>query len=453
MSDTELSDTEPKERNRRASLDQDDRPGENSGIHRSASTKSFGLKAKASFSFRRRGSKPNAAPAPSLSVPEPEKPISARTPPASPSVSSLGGNGVGPTAAQSAYIQRILADPLEHETDPLQRLRRATSGDSEVHQTPANTGLVESLKAFTSVEVLEGENAFACKKCWKVKTGRYKATHATVHEEDETVDPLSPGTSPILAPTATHPPPSISIIGSPDDSARAVSPMDMNRAVVRDGSLGSGSANRNGRSARAPSPLRNRVDDALRPSQAAESATLASTDSALADDESDGLSDTDTDDEEPPQPIAMPIGRPKMGPRKKSSHFVMRRAFKRYLIAKAPEVLVFHFKRFKQTHKTGLAFTSFYDLKKWVFIRVTMTLLTLHRMDDFVSFPETLDLAPFLAPNRNDYKVVPTSSGPRAPYMNWDSPGHMPGLQSVMYRLYGKLLQSTKLSLLIPPQL
>jgi ubiquitin carboxyl-terminal hydrolase 16/45 len=42
----------------------------------------------------------------------------------------------------------------------------------------------------------------------------------------------------------------------------------------------------------------------------------------------------------------------------------MRRAFKRYLIAKAPEMLVFHLKRFKQSTKTGLTFTSFYDLKK-----------------------------------------------------------------------------------------
>jgi hypothetical protein len=28
--------------------------------------------------------------------------------------------------------------------------------------------------------------------------------------------------------------------------------------------------------------------------------------------------------------------------------------------------LIFHFKRFKQTHKTSMMFTSFYDLKKWV---------------------------------------------------------------------------------------
>jgi len=58
-------------------------------------------------------------------------------------------------------------------------------------------------------------------------------------------------------------------------------------------------------------------------------------------------------------------------------------------------------------------------------------------MDDFVSFPEMLDLAPYLAPNRNDYKVTPTASGPRAPYMDWASPEQGPELEPVLYRLYG----------------
>lgn len=58
-------------------------------------------------------------------------------------------------------------------------------------------------------------------------------------------------------------------------------------------------------------------------------------------------------------------------------------------------------------------------------------------MDDFVSFPEVLDLAPFLAPNRSDYKVVPTPLGPRAPYMDWSTPEQGPELQPVLYRLYG----------------
>jgi len=59
-------------------------------------------------------------------------------------------------------------------------------------------------------------------------------------------------------------------------------------------------------------------------------------------------------------------------------------------------------------------------------------------MDDFVAFPEMLDLAPFMAPNRNDYKLVPTpGGGSKAPYMDWVSPADGPELDPVMYRLYG----------------
>jgi hypothetical protein len=59
------------------------------------------------------------------------------------------------------------------------------------------------------------------------------------------------------------------------------------------------------------------------------------------------------------------------------------------------------------------------------------------RMDDFVSFPEVLDLAPYMAPNRNDYKLSHTAQGPRAPYMDWISPDHGPSSEAVNYRLYG----------------
>ncbi|WWD16061.1 hypothetical protein CI109_100486 [Kwoniella shandongensis] len=57
-------------------------------------------------------------------------------------------------------------------------------------------------------------------------------------------------------------------------------------------------------------------------------------------------------------------------------------------------------------------------------------------MDDFVSFPEMLDLAPFLAPNRQDYKVTKTANGPKATYMDWPNPDQGPELEPVMYRLY-----------------
>ncbi|KAH9941094.1 cysteine proteinase [Epithele typhae] len=70
----------------------------------------------------------------------------------------------------------------------------------------------------------------------------------------------------------------------------------------------------------------------------------------------------------------------------RSKQVVPRRMYKRYLISTPPPVLVIHLKRFQQTgrmHTVSLA-GSF------------------KKLDEFVAFPEYLDLAPFLAPRRGD---------------------------------------------------
>lgn len=385
MSDTELSDNERHpsgERDRRRSLDQDDRPGEGQ-LSRNSSLKTFGLKSKPSFSFgRRKGSRPGSSSSGHghAHAADPDK-----TPPAAPSFPTSPtpsgthrAHGPGPTPAQSAYIQRILSGPSSAEaSDALAKIHVTSSG----HDATQETGLVESLKAFTSVEVLEGENAFACKKCWKVKTGKYKDSQPALKEEDEDGAELrevvsTPGSPDMSASVASNrqAPPSISILGSDASSDGRMSPADerSHRSLARVSSLASNNSSRSA-ALRAPSPLRRQLvsfdaasdrspevtslDDSFRSDIVAEP-------EADPDLESDGLSDTSSSDEEPPHPSAIHVGRPKMPSRRKSTHFVMRRAFKRYLIAKAPEMLVFHLKRFKQSTKTGLTFTSFYDLKK-----------------------------------------------------------------------------------------
>ncbi|KAF8908648.1 hypothetical protein CPB84DRAFT_1767165 [Gymnopilus junonius] len=65
---------------------------------------------------------------------------------------------------------------------------------------------------------------------------------------------------------------------------------------------------------------------------------------------------------------------------------IMRPAYKRYLISIPPPVLVIHLKRFQQTSKSPLIFS--HGFKK---------------LEDYVSFPEYLDLSPFLAPKKEDY--------------------------------------------------
>ncbi|KAI0340352.1 cysteine proteinase [Trametopsis cervina] len=72
----------------------------------------------------------------------------------------------------------------------------------------------------------------------------------------------------------------------------------------------------------------------------------------------------------------------------RSEQVVLRRTYKRYLIATPPPVLVIHLKRFQQTSKSPYAMSFSSGFKK---------------LDDFVSFPEYLDLAPYLAPKKEDF--------------------------------------------------
>jgi hypothetical protein len=71
---------------------------------------------------------------------------------------------------------------------------------------------------------------------------------------------------------------------------------------------------------------------------------------------------------------------------KKPKPVIMRPAYKRYLIAVPPPVLVIHLKRFQQVSKTMISFSTGFK-----------------KLDDYVTFPETLDLTPFLAPKKEDY--------------------------------------------------
>ncbi|KIJ14555.1 hypothetical protein PAXINDRAFT_180942 [Paxillus involutus ATCC 200175] len=71
----------------------------------------------------------------------------------------------------------------------------------------------------------------------------------------------------------------------------------------------------------------------------------------------------------------------------RSKQVVMRPAYKRYLIATPPAILVIHLKRFQQTSKSPVVSFS----------------TGFKKLDDYIAFPEHLDLAPFLAPRREDY--------------------------------------------------
>ncbi|PCH44896.1 cysteine proteinase [Wolfiporia cocos MD-104 SS10] len=73
----------------------------------------------------------------------------------------------------------------------------------------------------------------------------------------------------------------------------------------------------------------------------------------------------------------------------RSQQVILRRMYKRYLIAEPPPILVVHLKRFQQTNRTyTYSFTGAGGVKK---------------LDEYVAFPEYLDLAPYLAPRREDF--------------------------------------------------
>ncbi|KAH9477774.1 Ubiquitin carboxyl-terminal hydrolase 16 [Psilocybe cubensis] len=112
-----------------------------------------------------------------------------------------------------------------------------------------------------------------------------------------------------------------------------------------------------------------------------------------------------------PQAQATKVSPPKKAP-KPPKPVIMRPAYKRYLIAVPPPVLVIHFKRFQQTAKTPLMSFS-HGFKK---------------LEDYVSFPEHLDLLPFLAPRKEDYGLGKKGKGKESKVKEKE--------ESCMYRLY-----------------
>ena len=94
----------------------------------------------------------------------------------------------------------------------------------------------------------------------------------------------------------------------------------------------------------------------------------------------------------------------------RSKQVIMRPAFKRYLIATPPPVLVIHLKRFQQLSKVPvLSFSSGFK-----------------KLEDFVAFPELLDIGPFIAPRKEDFGLG-KGSRLKAPYKR---------VGRCMYRLY-----------------
>ena len=428
------------------------------------------------------------------------------------------------TGAKSAYLRHILADTVPANTSS--SFSALLLGVSNVG-APAHNGysiwnklsqipsVEESLRLFTSVEMLEGENMVGCRNCWKIEN-RPKGDSgdsSDTSESDKDVPDLPPG--PPRPPSPTHSPlpppiasfPTLEPLLDPSPKAREpISPVSTSAvSLVRDDSsfslenkepsVVSLPTTVESRVAALPLKPRLRLSDRPEPDGVGSpdlspdigqpvtyagftipsisttgpetpiTATRASPSPLPAsiynlasaslnpprllrrraprrepvetDSSGDSFDDTDASLSDAssagspsvspfasqedllknpsidailssPNSLPQPLGseKPKI-PR--SKQVVMRRFYKRYLIADPPLILVVHLKRFQQTSKTP--FMSFSAGFK--------------KLDDYVTFPECLDITPFLAPNKEDFGL---------PIKKFRQNGRARG--KCMYRLY-----------------
>ncbi|CBQ70252.1 conserved hypothetical protein [Sporisorium reilianum SRZ2] len=340
----------------------------------------------------------------------------------------------------------------------------------KMREEQSTTGLVASLRQFTSVEVLDGDNSFACKNCWRLanppnaqereqirrrrrrkgvaaaevdddegsepsssdgesdreqqKSTETRSSSDAVSDETLVAQPMSTSTSQstlasssvdsiMTGSSASHPSqqrsdvPTISMtsVDASTDELKTQQPLSGSLGegdvVARDyaasatpsmsssnGSNGVAMQQKRGSESSLSSveaAAKNR--DRLAPSNGYDTGTetdMSGFSTGL--DESNASTGEGTDTEAEGDGAKKKLaGAERSGP-KRSAQSLPRRALKRYLIASAPPVLIFHLKRFQAT---GRGFVS--------------GLAGFKKIDDQVTFPEYLDITPWLAPPREEY--------------------------------------------------
>ncbi|KAM0788248.1 hypothetical protein ACM66B_001399 [Microbotryomycetes sp. NB124-2] len=350
-----------------------------------------------------------------------------------------------PTSEQVEYIRRLLVEIPAPSKDSLPiRIARppgssAPSTDSSASSLPSLTNsiaslrvspeqmatdLYECLRQFTSVEMLEGDNSFACHNCWKLlnpdlveKRKQEKAQRRAEKQRKRSLtlttdgaagdgglvrrDSLAPSDS--VSNTMSVSPAGSSQVSLQSEPSLASSELSTGTgdderagfADVEDGSTtGLSTASDSGVSAgliREPLTTANieklAESNDITPSASRAQSIAASLSNASASNTSGVVVNSmaasatpskamssSTDASRKPEPKAPPKAR-----------YILRKAHKRYLVSAPdlPPVLVIHLKRFQQTNKSSLFGAPFTSLKK---------------RDDALTFPQELDLAPFLAP-------------------------------------------------------
>lgn len=321
-----------------------------------------------------------------------------------------------PTPEQERYAQSLLREiPGPTSTLPLQ-LRWAvppssnaapsSSSSSSSSTSTASTDLHACLRQFTAVEMLEGDNLFACKKCWKLLNPVAAKERRQKRKRRDTMRPEEGGvawTAPSLASIAVSP------IDENGSLVAALTTLDLSSTSSVSSTTSTISSSVSATSSlSAPLPLPSSPPLHRRTSSLSSSSSRPTTNGEfgeLTDDDEGDLTDTSFNNQKHgPKGVDLlttanvlaltptndtyrsnvPIAsKPPTKPVPKAPRVVLRKAHKRYLLSSPPPALVIHFKRFEQRSSSSIFGSSFTNLKK---------------IDTFLSFPLDLDLTPFLAP-------------------------------------------------------
>ncbi|KAJ3762308.1 hypothetical protein EV360DRAFT_35960 [Lentinula raphanica] len=351
-----------------------------------------------------------------------------------------------PSKAEAEYLRAILADiqptPVtgSHPFDFLTSWTHSIPGDdpqasssslpttwlAKLGQLPL-AGIEECLRMFTAVEVLDGENMVGCRRCWKLANGWYeerarkrkdkgkkgglernKDGSETETSEDDSEDSEDDGddesddeqesegedVSPLTSISTEEP----DGTGIRKTSSAPASPTLSHNPLSSFSSPTLG-LYAHGNTSNAFSVISSPPDVAgslLTPEPPANPTVTNQHEEPVS--ESSGQPEPNFAENHRPIPLICTTdsssrSRPlpaKEKPAKKpkgAKPVIMRPAYKRYLIATPPPVLVIHLKRFQQTSKNPImSFSSGFK-----------------KLEDYVAFPEFFDLTPFLAPRKEDF--------------------------------------------------
>ncbi|KAG9051342.1 hypothetical protein FS837_009609 [Tulasnella sp. UAMH 9824] len=228
-----------------------------------------------------------------------------------------------------------------------------------------DSGLIDGLRRFTSVEVLEGENAFACKYCWEQSQRRRHKSVQGSKEFREPVMDLNSGSKPST------------FTSMQTDSKEQ--PRDSSRDHLQ-------SVNQPSQDHVRPSFGEAGKEDSSIPDSRQEKVFII-----LLHCSRQKLDSTTAMHGECAQPSNPSNESTAPGTQRKqtssdSNQTVRTRALKRYLIASPPAILVVHLKRFQQITRSQMAIFG-----------------NLRKIDDYVEYPEILDITEFLAPRKVDF--------------------------------------------------